>query len=470
MKRSIGKKIIVMMSTFGILLIFICMSNVFALSIMEEQNHTISQRIERLTAAIENNEADSISQAKKDINFILKKSKTRIVGTNIFDIILIVMTVVFVAVMVFIANKTIASPAKNASGHLEKIVQGIQQNEGDLTQRIEIKTNDEVGQLVRGINSFVENLQMLMQKIQIESKKLMVSAEEINERVDESNESAESVSAIMGELSESVVQVASTLEQISHSSKDILEYMQDMKANAKEGVKDASAIKERAQSMNKEVASSKDIAVGVFKDIGVALYDAVKESRSVEKINELTGNILDIASQTNLLALNASIEAARAGEAGKGFAVVAEEIRQLADSSRDTANDIQNISYIVTNAVESLSSNATKMLEFVNEDVMKDYDKFVDIVKQYDRDTDNMSNILSGFATMSSEMTDTMKDMSRGISEISDNVDASSKGIICVAKDTARLVEAISSIQKETESNQIISKELQKEVERFEKV
>ena len=71
---------------------------------------------------------------------------------------------------------------------------------------------------------------------------------------------------------------------------------------------------------------------------------------------------------------------------------------------------------------------------------------------------------------MSSEMTDTMKDMNRGISEMSDNVDASSKGIICVAKDTARLVEAISSIQKEIESNQIISKELEKEVERFEKV
>ena len=123
MKRSIGKKVIVMMSTFGILLIFICMSNVFALRIMEEQNHTISQRIERLTTAIENNEADSISQAEADINFILKKSETRIVGTNIFDVVLIVLAVFFVALMVFISNKTIAKPARNASRHLEEIVQ-----------------------------------------------------------------------------------------------------------------------------------------------------------------------------------------------------------------------------------------------------------------------------------------------------------------------------------------------------------
>lgn len=102
-----------------------------------------------------------------------------------------------------------------------------------------------------------------------------------------------------------------------------------------------------------------------------------------EKINELTNNILNIASQTNLLALNASIEAARAGEAGRGFAVVADEIRNLAENSRDTANDIQNISVLVTEAVRVLSENAEEMLKFVGTDVIKDYDGFVDVVNQY---------------------------------------------------------------------------------------
>lgn len=435
-----------------------------------KQNRTIAQRVEELTTAVHNNDADGISQAEEDISFILRKSATKISGTNIFNVIVVVLALILVIVMVWIANRTIARPAKNASEHLSGIVEGIQQNKGDLTQRIEVKTSDEVGQLVTGVNSFIENLQMLMQKMKVESKKMMESATEVTGRVDESNASAMSVSATTEELAASMEEVASTLEQINRGSAEILQYMQDMNTNADDGVQDVSVIKERAQSMNKEAAESKETAVGVFKEVGAALYEAVEESRSVEKINELTGNILDIASQTNLLALNASIEAARAGEAGKGFAVVAEEIRQLADNSRDTANDIQNISHMVTNAVEKLSSNATKMLEFVNEDVMKDYDNFVGIVRQYESDADNMANILTEFASMTSEVTDTMKNMSIGISDISTTVDESAKSITSVAEDATRLVNAISQIQEETENNQNISKELENEVKRFERV
>ena len=138
----------------------------------------------------------------------------------------------------------------------------------------------------------------------------------------------------------------------------------------------------------------------------------MEERKNVDKINELTGNILDIASQTNLLALNASIEAARAGEAGKGFAVVADEIRNLADNSRDTANDIQNISNMVTGAVDALAGNAEKMIQFISEHVMKDYDGFVDVADQYQNDADEMNLILMDFANKSGGMVIGTGDMS----------------------------------------------------------
>ena len=138
--------------------------------------------------------------------------------------------------------------------------------------------------------------------------------------------------------------------------------------------------------------SKNDTNAKVSKIQGI-LKDAVKESQNVEQINSLTNDILDIANETNLLALNASIEAARAGEAGRGFSVVAEEISVLADSSRNTANNIQGISQVVNEAVQKLSDSAQQMLQFVDETVLTDYDSFVSIVNQYQTDAEEMNRI-----------------------------------------------------------------------------
>ncbi len=229
-------------------------------------------------------------------------------------------------------------------------------------------------------------------------------------------------------------------------------------------------IANRAQIMNSETIESKNSAQGIFESVGKTLKEAVDESRSVEKINELTGNILDISSQTNLLALNASIEAARAGEAGKGFAVVADEIRELADSSRTTASDIQEISSIVTDAVDRLAQEATKMLEFVNGNVIKDYDSFVKIASQYEEDAKEIGNILNAFSGQSTSITNTMKTMNKGIKDIAVTVEESASGVTGMADDTTSLVAAMTKIKEESDNNHSIALELENEVSRFEKV
>ena len=195
----------------------------------------------------------------------------------------------------------------------------------------------------------------------------------------------------------------------------------------------------------------------VLKTIGSQLEEAVQESRSVEQINELTGNILNIASQTNLLALNASIEAARAGDAGRGFAVVADEIRSLAENSRDTANDIQNISNLVTSAVTKLAEHAQEMLKFIGTDVIKDYDGFVEVVNQYQADADLMSQILGEFVDQAAIINDTMREMNTNIDDVSSTVGESAKAVTSVAEDASHLVGAISNIQEETFGKCILS-------------
>ena len=187
----------------------------------------------------------------------------------------------------------------------------------------------------------------------------------------------------------------------------------------------------------------------------------------VNHMNEVIAGINSISSQTNILALNASIEAARAGEAGKGFAVVADEIRVLAENSTTTANDIQHISTLVIGAVGKLSSSAQAMLEFVDKDVIADYDKFMEIVNQYEADADTMKRMLDSFADKANDMSKTMNNMNNGVQGISASVDESAKAVTSVAEDTSTLVAALTQIKDVSDDNQAIALEMHDEVNVF---
>ena len=470
MRKSIGKKVIMMVGIMGVVLFLAIYLNLAALGTIKEYNDTISTYLTQYEEAVHSNDESHIAEIEKNFEFIIEKNTTKIRGTVIFDFILLAIGVIFTIIVGFVVNRTLAKPAKQASNHLNDIVHKIENNQGDLTERIEVKTKDEIGQLATGINGFIEQLQGLMQKMQNESEKMRDSALAVANQVGESNKSALNVSSAMEELAASMEEVTATLEQLANGSHEILERVQSMNTSADSGNETVDAIKERAVTMQHETMESKNNAVEILREIGTQLEDAVNESRSVDKINELTGNILNIASQTNLLALNASIEAARAGDAGRGFAVVADEIRSLAENSRDTANDIQNISNLVTGAVTRLAENAQKMLDYIGTDVMKDYDSFVEIVNQYEADADLMSRILGEFAEQATTITQTMEDMNSGIVDVSTTVGESARAISSVAEDASTLVDAMVQIQDESEHSQRISEELQNEVNRFERV
>lgn len=295
----------------------------------------------------------------------------------------------------------------------------------------------------------------------------MVSAETVSREIDESNESAGNVSDAMEQMSATMEEISATLGQMATGSDSILMEIQAMESKVNDGVGLVVGIKQRAKDMHQSTLESKEASGQIIIDIRKTLETAVEESRSVEQINQLTGDILNITSQTNLLALNASIEAARAGEAGKGFAVVADEIRVLADSSRDTANNIQMISNQVTGAVERLADNAETMLRFIDERIMKDYDGFVEVVGHYEKDADSVNDILSEFARNTEEISSTIQAMNTSTNDIAVAVDDSAKGVVDVAESAASLVGAITHIQKETENNQKISMQLSNEVNRF---
>lgn len=403
-------------------------------------------------------------------SYIAEHSTIKIEGTLTFNDILLVVYLLIAAFTLFVVSKTVIRPAKRSGAALRDITGKIDAREGDLTERLPVTTRDEIGQMASGINAFIEQLQTIMQKLKNESEHMESSVISVLEQVAGSNENAGSVSAAAQEMAASMEEVSATLGQLSSGSRSILDEIHAMDDSVKSGAELVHDIRDHATAMHRDTVQSKENTGRTIARIRETLQLALEESRSVRKINEMTEEILNITSQTNLLSLNASIEAARAGDAGKGFAVVANEIRGLADSSAQTANNIQNISALVTEAVEKLAKTAEDMLKFVDEDVIRDYDGFVDVVEQYEKDADSMDEILTGFARNTDGISQTMESMNSGINNISEAVEENAKGISNVADNAARLVEAISEIQKETENNQQISGQLSGEVSRFKRV
>lgn len=377
---------------------------------------------------------------------------------------------IFLVVMVIASVFSIthiALPASSAGTQLEDIISKIQNNEGDLTKRIQIQSKNEVGQLVDGINNFIEQLQGIMNIIKTQSEHMDELTSKIGANVQDSNESAGNISATMEQMSASMEEIAATIGQIAEGSDTVLREVQNMNSSVDNGVELVQKIKNRAGRMHQNTIAGKDRTSSKIIEIREMLNEALEESRSVEKIKQLTGEILDITSQTNLLSLNASIEAARAGEAGKGFAVVADEIRALADSSANTANNIQNISNLVIGAVEKLAGNAETMLQFVDEKVLQDYDEFVVVVEKYERDADSMNSLIENFSQNTGEIHETISAMTSGLNDISVAVDESAKGVTNVAESAVSLVASMSQIQQQSISNQEISEQLSNEVGRF---
>jgi methyl-accepting chemotaxis protein len=306
-----------------------------------------------------------------------------------------------------------------------------------------------------------------MGKITENSISLDSIVNQVSRSVADSNGSACDISAAMEQLSASMEEVSATSSTVNDNAVNVGDSVNEIAAASGDLVTYADEMEKRASELENTAIANKNNTSEMVDGIINSLQKAMEDSKSVDKVNELTNDILSISSQTNLLALNASIEAARAGEAGKGFAVVADEIRQLADSSRETASNIQNINNMVINAVKELVNSSDELVKYINENILPDYDSFVESGKQYREDAVHVNGIVADFGNRSIELQKRVVEIIDAIHGISLSIDESTNAITTSAVNTNELVEGITNISSQMETNSDIAAQLKAEADRF---
>ena len=421
-------------------------------SLTAQGDDSITSRLESAADNLDTLITNQVNEASQDLNNQYNSS------IKMYVAIAIIMFIMQIAIIIMLL--TVIRPLKLANKQLNGIIEDIDNNNGDLTARINVKSDDEIGELVGGINVFIEKLHLIMKDIKASSDSIKESSVSMDNEISEVNNNANNISASMQQMAAGMQEVSATVEEISAGTDNIFKAMVNITDKIEQGNEITSKIQEKSVEYRTTTENGMNTTNDMVVKIKDGLNQSIENSRKVERIQELTEDILSISSQTNMLALNASIEAARAGEAGKGFAVVAQQIRSLAEDSRKVANNIQDISVIVIQSVEDLTGNSEKLIEYVDESILADYKKFVEITNEYRQDATKVNEILEDFSENTNTLKNTIAEMNSGISDISTTIDDSTKGVNEAAEGVSSVVDSINDIKLKSEDNTQVGEKL----------
>ncbi|WOO36281.1 methyl-accepting chemotaxis protein [Anaerocolumna sp. AGMB13020] len=377
-------------------------------------------------------------------------------------IIVLALSVVSLLMMTVIIN-SILKPMNLLKSELNTLAE----QGGDLTKTIHIKTKDEISQLSISINKFIGNIREIIENVSHYSASTDYLVVEVQSNMLSLSNTIEDISATTEELSAGMEETAASGEEMTSSAMDIENTVHAIATKTAEGAEKVNEISTRAADVKSHIILSQERTYKLLEEVNGKLRLSIEESKIVQQINVLSESIMQITNQTNLLALNAAIEAARAGEAGKGFSVVAEEIRKLAEESKNAVKEIQGITDKVTMSVDNLAVNSNSLLTFMDINVRNDYTSFLDIMEKYSEDASFVDTLVKDFYQAASNLSENVSHMLETIDGVSA---ASSEG----AKGTAEIAYKVTDIN--SMSGEVLNKvnasrdnmqSLQQEISKF---
>ena len=340
-------------------------------------------------------------------------------------------------------------------------------NEGDLTQKLDIHSGDELELIGNNVNSLLEYIRSIMLNIAGNSTNLKGASELVFNNIKTAEMNITEVSATMEQMSAGMEETSASIVEITNSIYEVYNAIDEINHKASESAEHAYSAMEKAAGIYDHAIAAQGNAKEMTERISVTVSDRIEKSKSVKEIEELTDSILNIAEQTNLLALNASIEAARAGEAGRGFSVVADEIGKLAKDSADSATRIRQVSSEVIEAVEQLAEASEEMINFIDETTMGGFSQLQETSYSYKEDVHEMSSTMQDFTASCEELKSNMDTIKESIEAANIAVDESAKGISNVSEISVSLTSSVADIQQKANGNVDIANLLNSEVHRF---
>ncbi len=340
-------------------------------------------------------------------------------------------------------------------------------NEGDLTQKLDISSGDELERIAGNVNMLLEYIRGIMLNISANATQLGESTGTIAQSLVSAKDNISDISATMEQMSAAMEETSASLYQVNDSVVNITQSIGGIAGKASAERDSAVMIMEKVQTIYEAAETDRTEAARLAAEMSENVKERIQRSKAVEQIDALTAEIINITDQTSLLALNANIEAARAGEAGKGFAVVANEIGALANNSARAAEGIQRVSQEVIHAVNELASESEQMIRFMNETAMAGYERLLDNSTDYKNDVGRLSETMKDFADESRNLNENIDSIKEAVDAVNVAVEESAKGVVGVTEMASDMTRSMENIKAEAENNQEVAGQLEAEVGKF---
>lgn len=422
-----------------------------------------SSAMQESIAAIRTNVSENADVAKEQLAAVYRTAIAASTASIIISVAALLATLICVFRLVII-------PLLKTQKEITDIIEDIDKREGDLTRRVSVHANQEVAAVGNGINVFMDKLQDIFKVIVNNSTRMESVVGEVRDSVVTSNSSVSDLSALTEELSATMEEMSANASLINTNTESVKQEVDQIAERTSEINAYTREMKEHADSMEASARENMESTGAKVNEILTVLNQAIEDSKSVNQVNSLTDDILNIASQTNLLALNASIEAARAGEAGRGFSVVATEISQLAAASQEAANRIQQINRVVTEAVGNLTEHSNGLVQYMNDSILPEFETFVDAGSAYREKATHIETSMGDFTEKTEVLKKTMAEIADSINTIAHAIEEGVKGVSSAADSTQVLVGDMEDITRHMDENQHIAADLKRETEIFKKL